>query len=136
MEAKPKPYIQDHFLSLASNLTPQASLVLVSVKNLPSVRVRNGSWLAGPDARRGLLAVTRFAWGATVSHLLALVMFHKHDGFVTEEIKLIGTHFEYLRRADFDTLAASIALIRSDGDIPVPGTVLKPIIGYHVCSAL
>jgi len=58
-------------------------------------------------------------------------MFYKGHGFFPEDINLIGRHFKDLGRADFGTFAATTALIRVDGDIPVARPIPKTIIGYH-----
>jgi hypothetical protein len=61
-------------------------------------------------------------------------MLYKGHGFFTEDINLIRPHLEDFGRADFRALAATIALVRVDDDIPVARPILKTIIGYHVVS--
>jgi len=68
--------------------------------------------------------------------LLALLLFHKCDGFFAEDVNLVRTHLEDFGRTDFRALAATIALVRVNGDIPIARAVLKTIIGYHVISFL
>jgi hypothetical protein len=59
-------------------------------------------------------------------------MFYKGHGFFTEDINLIRPHLEDFGRADFRALAATIALVRVDGDIPIARAVLKTIVSYHI----
>ena len=94
----------------------------------------DGLLLTDCHTRCWLRAVAGSARGAAIVDPLTLPMFYKSHGFFTEEINLIGPHFKDLRRADFGTFAATIALIRVDGDVPVAGPVLKTIIGYQVLS--
>jgi hypothetical protein len=58
-------------------------------------------------------------------------MLYKGHGFFTEDINLIRTHLEDLGWTDFRALAATIALVRVDGDVPVARPIPKTIIGYH-----
>jgi hypothetical protein len=59
-------------------------------------------------------------------------MLYKGHGFFTEDIHLVRPHLEDFGRADFRALAATIALVRVDDDIPIAGAVFKTIVGYHV----
>jgi hypothetical protein len=58
-------------------------------------------------------------------------MLYKGYGFFTKDIHLIRPHLEDFGRADFRALAATIALVRVDGDIPIARAVLKTIVSYH-----
>jgi hypothetical protein len=58
-------------------------------------------------------------------------MFYKGHEFFTEDVNLIRPHLEDFRRTDFRALAATIALVRVDGDIPIARPIPKTIIGYH-----
>jgi hypothetical protein len=58
-------------------------------------------------------------------------MLYKGHGFFAEDVNLIRTHLEDFGRTNFRALAAAIALVRVDGDIPIARAVLKTIIGYH-----
>jgi hypothetical protein len=58
-------------------------------------------------------------------------MFYVGYGFFTEDVNFVRTHLENFDRTDFRALAATIALVRVDGDIPVARPIPKTIIGYH-----
>jgi hypothetical protein len=112
-----------------SNLTPQALIYL-----LPPIGMGNGFCFTGCDAGRRLCTVCRLARSAGIPDLLPFLMFYENHGFFPEDIDLIGTDFQRLGRADFHTLTTSVAFIGVDGDIPVPRTVFKTVIGDHDLS--
>jgi hypothetical protein len=95
----------------------------------------NGFCFTGCDAGCRLCTVCRLARSAGIPDLLPFLMFYENHGFFPEDINLIRSYFKDLRRADFHTLTASVTFIGVDGDIPVPGPILKPIIGNHIISA-
>ena len=104
------------------------------IQLLPTIRMGNGLCFASCHAGRCFGPVTRFTRGATVSDLLVLLMLYKSHRFFSENINLIRSYFKNLRRAEFSTVAASIALVCIDDDKPVAGTVFKTIVGNHFVS--
>jgi hypothetical protein len=76
--------------------------------------------------------IARSTRSAAILDLLALLLFHKCHGFFAEDVNLVRTHLEDFGRADFGALAATIAFVRVNGDIPFARPVLETIIGYHV----
>ena len=101
----------------------------------PSFRMSDGLRFTDSHTRCWFCTIARSARSAAILDLLALLLFHKCDGFFAEDVNLVRTHLEDFGRTDFRALAATIALVRVDGDIPVARAVLKTIIGYHVISA-
>jgi hypothetical protein len=80
----------------------------------------DGFWLTGLDAGCRFFTTTRLARGARIPDLFSFLMFYESHGIFSEDIDLIGTNFERLRRTDFHALPATVAFIRINGDIPVP----------------
>jgi len=97
----------------------------------PSFRMSDGIRFTDSHTRCWFCTIARSARSAAILDLLALLLFHKCDGFFAEDVNLVRTHLEDFGRTDFRALAATIALVRVDGDIPVARPVLKTIIGYH-----
>jgi hypothetical protein len=97
--------------------------------------MRDRSWFASCNTGRRLLTITWLTRSAGIPDLLLFPMFYENHGFFPEDINLIRSYFKDLRRADFHTLTASITFFGVEGDIPVPRTVFKTIIGDHVISA-
>jgi len=97
----------------------------------PSFRVRDGLPLTDTDTGGRFLPIPRSARSAAILDLLALLLFHKGDGFFAEDVNLIRTHLEDFGRTDFRTVAATIALVRVDGDIPITRAIPKTIVGNH-----
>ena len=83
--------------------------------------------------RRWFRTTARSTRSAAILDLLALLVFHKCHGFFAEEVNLVRTHLEDFGRTDFRALAATIAPVRVDGNIPVARPVPKTVIGYHFC---
>jgi len=97
----------------------------------PSFRMSDGLRFTDSHTRCWFCTIARSARSAAILDLLALLLFHKCDGFFAEDVNLVRTHLEDFGRTDFRALAATIALVHVDGDIPVAGPILKTIIGYH-----
>jgi hypothetical protein len=97
----------------------------------PSFRMRDGLRFTDSHTRCWFCPIARSARSAAILDLLALLLFHKCDGFFAEDVNLVRTHLEDFGRTDFRALAATIALVRIDGDIPVARPIPKTIIGYH-----
>jgi hypothetical protein len=97
----------------------------------PSFRMSDGLLFADSHTRGWFCTIARLARGTAILDLLPLLFYHKCDGFFAEDVNLVRTHLEDFGRTDFRALAATIALVRVDGDIPVAGPILKTIIGYH-----
>src|SRR4030043_2110342 len=95
----------------------------------------NGFCFTGCDAGCRLCTICRLARSAGIPDLLPFLMFYENHGFFPKDINLIGTDFQCLGRADSHTLATSVTFIGVDGDIPVAGPILKPIVSYHILSA-
>jgi len=97
----------------------------------PSFRMSDGIRFTDSHTRCWFCTIARSARSAAILDLLALLLFHKCDGFFAEDVNLVRTHLEDFGRTDFRALAATIALVRVDGDIPVARPIPKTIIGYH-----
>jgi hypothetical protein len=96
--------------------------------------MRDGLRLADSDTGCRFNSVTGTARSTAVLHPFTPLMFYKCHRFFTEDINLIRPHLEDFGLADFRALAATIALVRVDDDIPVARPILKTVIGYHVFS--
>ena len=97
--------------------------------------MRDGLWFTNCDTGRWLCTVTGLAWSTTISNLLSLFVLYKSHWFLTEDINLIGPYFKDFCWTDARALTASVAFVRIDGDIPVAGSILETVIGYHIRSA-
>jgi hypothetical protein len=97
----------------------------------PSFRMSDGLRFTDSYTRRWFCTIARSARSAAILDLLALLLFHKCDGFFAEDVNLVRTYLYDFGRTDFRALAATIALVRVDGDIPVARPIPKTIIGYH-----
>jgi hypothetical protein len=98
---------------------------------LPSFRMGDGLRFTDSHTRCWVCTIARSARSTAILDLLALLMFHKGHGSFTEDINLVRTHIEDFGRTDFRALAATIALVRVDGDIPVARAIPETIIGDH-----
>jgi hypothetical protein len=81
--------------------------------------MEDGFWLTGFDAGCRFFTIARLTRGARIPDLFSFLMFYESHGVFSEDIDLIGTNFEHLRRTDFHALPASGAFIRIEGNIPV-----------------
>ena len=96
--------------------------------------MRDGFRLTCTNTRGWFFTIARSTRSTTVPDLFALFMFYKGHRFFTEDVNLIRPYLEDFWRTDFSTLPATIALIRINGNVPVPGPILKSIISYDVIS--
>jgi hypothetical protein len=93
--------------------------------------MRDGLRFTNSGTRGWFCTIARSARGTAILDLLTLLLFHECDGFFTEEVNFVRTHLEDFRGTNFRAPAATIALVRVNGDIPVAGPIRKTIIGYQ-----
>jgi hypothetical protein len=107
---------------------------LARILEFPPVGVGDGSGYTDSDTGWEGSTVAGFAWSAMVADLLSLFVFYRGHRFFPEDINLIRPYFKDFYRTHLNTLTASIAFVRIDGDIPVARAILKTIIGNHALS--
>ena len=82
-----------------------------TIQVFPSLRLGNGSRLAGNHAGRRMFTIARPAWSAVVPYLVALFLFNSGHWLFTEGVILVIRYLKDMRRTGLYTLATAIAFI-------------------------